>query len=200
MDELEPTVVYLQNQRVGWNTNGVEYKAQYEASYAIFLGENVSPKTDVAPYEIWNNGSIFCMAETHITLSKGFHAKAGSEFHAQIGYVGYSPCTDGKSSEQVTTVVNDTYKPEISSDETVIESDNKNYIIAPNPSIGEQSFQILSSNSETLTIRLFDLSGKQIYWGRIQANTNLSPDLQSGVYIVIIDNGTSEQIEKLVIQ
>ncbi|MBL7897446.1 MAG: hypothetical protein JNJ99_02840, partial [Crocinitomicaceae bacterium] len=67
MDEIEPTVIHLQNQKVGWNTNGAEYKAQYEASYAIFLGENVSPKTDIAPYEIWNNGSISCVAEEHIT-------------------------------------------------------------------------------------------------------------------------------------
>jgi hypothetical protein len=201
MDEIEPTVVYLQNQQVGWNTNGANYKAEYEASYAIFLGESVTPKTDVAPYEVWNNGNITCTAEVAITMSDGFHAKPGSEFHARIAPVGYAACTDGKSAEDGAGYVgNESDDQNFIEGEFNPEKEVGTYLVAPNPTTGEQSFQIIGPDDTPLTVRLFDLSGKQIYWGRIEPNTTLYTNLLPGVYVILIDNGTTEQIEKIVIQ
>ncbi|MBK6527128.1 MAG: T9SS type A sorting domain-containing protein [Crocinitomicaceae bacterium] len=186
---------------MGWNTNGANYKAEYEASYAIFLGENVTPKTDVAPYEIWNNGNITCTAEVAITMSDGFHAKPGSEFHVRIAPVGYAACTDGKSAQDGTDYVgNENIDQNVIEGEFNSEKAVGTYLVAPNPTTGEQSFQIIGPDDLPLTVRLFDLSGKQIYWGRIEPNTTLYTNLLPGVYVILIDNGTTEQIEKIVIQ
>ncbi|MBK6527134.1 MAG: hypothetical protein IPG07_17245 [Crocinitomicaceae bacterium] len=83
--EIQYYWVFLQNQQVGWNTEpGGTYKAEYEAESTIVIGEFVTPRTDIAPYVVLENATVICHAGEEINLRQGFHAVAGSDFHAFI--------------------------------------------------------------------------------------------------------------------
>ena len=86
LDEVEADIVYLQNKTIGknhiqWDTN-YWYKAWYKAYDKIVFGDTVTPKTDPGPYIIEKTGEITAYACNGVVLKPGFHAQAGSKFHA----------------------------------------------------------------------------------------------------------------------
>ena len=202
MDEIEPTVAYLQNRQIGWNTNGENYKTQYEAKYAIFIGEEVTPKTDVAPYEILNNGDLSCLAENSIIIKSGFHAQAGALFHASIGSVAHASCP----APSYLSVQNDEYLNEVHFEEQVSDQsasiaieEVEDYGIIPNPTSIEKGFLLKSSNNDLVSIKLIDVSGKLVFNGLVYPNKVIYPNLTAGVYVLLIDDGINQTNQKLVV-
>jgi hypothetical protein len=93
LDEVEADIVCLQNKVIGKNhiqTAGYKYRAWYKAYDQILIGYLVTPKTDAGDYIIESSGDITVHAGNSITLSPGFHAQGGSDFHAFIYYDGCS--------------------------------------------------------------------------------------------------------------
>ncbi len=93
LDEVEADIVCLQNQTIGKNhiqLSAYKYRAWYKAYDQIWIGNLVTPKTDAGDYIIENTGDITVKAQNSISIQSGFHAQAGSDFHAFIGYDGCS--------------------------------------------------------------------------------------------------------------
>ena len=93
LDEVEADIVCLQNQTIGKNhfqLSTYKYRAWYKAYDQIRIGNLVTPKTDAGDYIIESTGDITVKAQNSISIQPGFHAQAGSDFHAFIGYDGCS--------------------------------------------------------------------------------------------------------------
>jgi hypothetical protein len=89
LDEVEADIVCLQNKIIGKNhilDQTYKYRAWYRAYDQIWIGNKVSPKTDPGDYIIEKTGDITVYAKNSISIKPGFHAQAGSDFHAFIGY------------------------------------------------------------------------------------------------------------------
>lgn len=196
--EIEPVDAYLQNQRLGWNTDGSNYKAEYETSHGIYLGESVTLKTDIAPYEIWANGNITCTAEVEINISNGFHAKAGSEFHAKIAAVNYtSICNQGMAPMNNDAEYSQSAIEQENNflQETKFANQNSAFIIVPNPSNSDAGFQIIGETTAELKINIFNLAGQQVYFGQEKTNATINANLLPGIYVITIDKVRKQQVK-----
>lgn len=203
--EIQYKNVYLQNQQVGWNTNGADYRADYEAQESITLGEKVTPSTDIAPYEIWDNGIVNCKAGNEISIKNGFHAMGGSEFHAEIIspqciYLSGGPSAMSLPDDQ-TTSYNQQFinKNDPKLTNNISEEHQTFFMIVPNPNNGNFAIMMDDTNTEK-EIQIIDLSGKIKYSSILVKNESLNLSLEKGVYLVRISDNNDYMIKKLVIQ
>ena len=80
----------IQNKKYGFNANPFrllseyEYKADVFSPHNIFIGKNITQRTDFKTVEVQQNANLHCKAAEVVHIYKGFHAKAGSVFHAEI--------------------------------------------------------------------------------------------------------------------
>ena len=77
---------------------------------------------------------------------------------------------------------------------------NDNYKIYPNPA--HDSITINSENGPVLGVRIFDVSGREVFNQKANA-ANVSfdiSDLPSGVYLINVTTNKGENIDKLVIE
>jgi hypothetical protein len=78
----------FQNKTIGknhvQNNPSYKYRAWYKAYTRIEIGHLVTPKTDPGDYIIESTGDITVYAGESVVLKSGFHAQAGSAFHAFI--------------------------------------------------------------------------------------------------------------------
>jgi hypothetical protein len=91
LDEVEADIVCLQNKVIGKNhiqTAGYKYRAWYKAVDQILIGYLVTPKTEAGDYIIESTGDITVYAGQSVSIQPGFHAQAGSDFHAFISFDG----------------------------------------------------------------------------------------------------------------
>jgi hypothetical protein len=74
----------------------------------------------------------------------------------------------------------------------------------PNPAQDTLNFYIPASFNSNMTVSIFDMSGKKVKEiANIQTAVSYSIDvseLQSGQYIVVLDNGTSKTSDKIIIK
>ncbi|HXU28080.1 MAG TPA: T9SS type A sorting domain-containing protein, partial [Bacteroidia bacterium] len=80
-------------------------------------------------------------------------------------------------------------------------SNNSNISIYPNPSTGLVTVSIPSVN-ETTTLYITDMIGKNVFKSSVK-DANISLDLTNlnkGLYMLIISNGQTKHIQKLIIQ
>ena len=82
-------------------------------------------------------------------------------------------------------------------------NDNERLLIFPNPSNGIFSINQASSNSENLTIEVYNMLGEKIYSGMIFGESTSRIDisyLSEGIYFVKTDNGKKTETQKIIIQ
>ncbi|MBK6952967.1 MAG: T9SS type A sorting domain-containing protein [Crocinitomicaceae bacterium] len=201
LNEMQYFNVYLQNYKVGWNTTtALEYKATYEATNMILIGKNVTPRTDVQPYEILQNGNITCYAPEGIHITDGFHVAEGGVFHAYIALPGYfihQPCGNNHA-PLAGGEDNDPEPSQQGHDETQIEQD-QDFSIYPNPSTGEVNVIIPVSNG-TYALYIFDLRGQLVYNSVSPESNSINLLLPAGVYIVSLTSQTGTKNKKLIVQ
>src|SRR5690554_7582111 len=76
---------YIQNRSYGWNAHpNAIYKADIVSKHKIFIGKNVTQRTNFKPVEIEENAEVRFIACEQVYFGDGFHAKSGSTFHAKI--------------------------------------------------------------------------------------------------------------------
>ncbi|MBK9191373.1 MAG: T9SS type A sorting domain-containing protein [Crocinitomicaceae bacterium] len=199
---MEGWVVPLQNKVIGQNhvqNPSFEYKAWYKSRYQIFIGNNVTPKTDPGDYIIENSGNITVYAGVEIVIKDGFHAKPGSTFHAFIQEPSDCYVSGGKSASTISENSGGTEKI-LLADEGVISDEKNNVILIPNPNTGNFIFSIEETHPNG-QLYVYGLDGKIYYEQSIyQSKTALELSLAKGVYLVVFISGQKRETAKLVIQ
>jgi subtilisin-like proprotein convertase family protein len=81
----------------------------------------------------------------------------------------------------------------------------QNFILYPNPNKGNFTISFNSDNSEKINVRVFDIGGRSVFNKEYQNNglfnENMHLDnLQSGVYLVKVQNGSKQLTKKIVIE
>jgi hypothetical protein len=167
--ELQYKRIFLQNNVVGWNTNGDIYVAEYEAQNEIVIGEEVTPQTDIAPYNVLVNGDVICHAGDSIRIKNGFYAEVGSKFHA---YIHPLECTvSGGGSSAI--ILPDSNNEQIENNSLValdLKVEEKiDFKVYPNPSEGQFTIEF-SDQTEYFKVQILNLSGEVIYTNEVISN------------------------------
>ncbi len=81
----------------------------------------------------------------------------------------------------------------------------QNFILYPNPNKGNFTISFNSDNSEKINVRVFDIGGRSVFNKEYQNNglfnENMHLDnLQSGVYLVKVQNGNKQLTKKIIIE
>ena len=205
LDEVEGENVYLQNKIIGQNhliDQSYRYKAWYKAENRIYLGNNVTPKTDSGDYIIEKTGDIKVYAGDSIIIKDGFHVKLGGQFHC---FIKKSPCyeltsnlLEEKSSKEESEreVINHT-PLEIKNQE---KEKNEELIIYPNPTNGKFTALIESDNPSGVLTVYNSVGLKEHQVDVIGKKTELVLNLSSGIYFITWDNGFKRTTSKLLIR
>lgn len=190
LDEVEADVVALQNKIIGENHNqglaNYKYKAWYKAYQRIEIGNKVTPKTNPGDYIIEKTGDITVYAGKTVSIQPGFHAQAGSNFHAFIAFDGCSrPREEGKSlNENNDTIAESNQERSIQEQEAlelITHPLSNDIVIYPNPNNGscvvkvpeEQiggSYAIVNTNGTIIQSGVFQEEREKIF------------DLPNGIY------------------
>jgi hypothetical protein len=198
-------MVYLQNKVIGknhvqWDPN-YRYKAWYKAYDHIVFGDSVTPKTDPGPYIIEETGEITAYACNGVSLKPGFHAKAGSRFHAYVQCDGCSrpheksgmapsggnSSANGEHEERSGWIETDTHEPEKENELQVF----------PNPASGEVTIVFPAAQGEYV---ISDANGRIYMQQPVGEENKISYlGLPKGVYILKWRGGKSVQTKKIIV-
>lgn len=201
-DEIEGFVVPLQNKVIGENhvqNAAYEYKAWYKSRDQVIIGNKVTPKTDPGDYIIEQTGNITVYAGKSVVIKSGFHAKAGSTFHAFIQEA--SGCYwDGVKSDAPPSSNSDnnekkakTFKERSTINEAL------QIKLIPNPNSGNFIFDVNQANPKG-DLYVYGLDGKLHYEQSVtQTQTQLEIFLKNGLYLVVYKTATERQTTKLII-
>lgn len=226
VDEVESYNFYLQNFIVGQNhvlDANYEYEAWYKARGTLYIGNNVTPKTDAGDYIIEPTGNITTYAADAVHIKPGFHAQAGCQFHAFIQTDDYCSVSsisklNGKKTEGIN--IPDISSLKVKSNQDPLFKVNKllnneilidneiNIELYPNPNTGQFTLKInpinINNSSNDINVGvliIFNLAGKQVYQQQISSSkTKLDLNLEKGVYLVSYKNGQIIKQIKMIVQ
>jgi len=183
----------IQNKKYGYNANpNYEYKADVFSPHQIHIGQNVTQRTDFKTVEVQQNATVHCQAADFISIKPGFHAKAGSDFHAEIHYYNCNTTKNSNAINSNNTNI-ETTNPIIN--QTKNSSKHKTIKVYPNPSNGNVTIEL--STDTNFNYKIIDLSGKVIQNGQAYKQLNLK--LQKGVYILVVEYDGVYDTQKLII-
>lgn len=198
VDETDFYNAFIQNRSYGWNAReDFEYKAKIVAWNEIYAGQNVTQRTDFKPAEILENANISFKACKSVNLKSGFHAKSGSEFHAQATS---SACGCGGSKSIDNSSGNNEYVPQEKTDVLQFEEKAVNSLdisIYPNPGKDKVNLQVNDEKVHNFEYLVFDLQGKQIV-NELVKGTFTTIKLEKGIYVVKIKIGKEWHTRKLI--
>ncbi len=205
LDEVEADVFALQNQVIGENhvqDPNYKYRAWYKAKQEIHIGHNVTPKTNPGDYIIQATGDIRVRAGNSISLKPGFHAQAGSDFHAEI----WSTLCDRPRDVKSMVLNNEKTDSEVEFVESQLfnnqfDSKEKHFIqVIPNPNEGNFQLKLNYDNPEGM-VYVYSMTGSLMHTQKVLFKDNtLNLNLESGVYIVRWSNGVFTESKKMIIR
>lgn len=162
------------------------------------------PKISTAEFTIEPGVTVNMLAGEEIHLADGFHAKAGSNFHAGINP---NMCTDGGRVAGGNTGHDITLHEPLNinenlmgNEEVSIEKPKQQWLVFPNPA--QQELNVLGSIDENVQLILLDMSGRTI-WQHNFASTFYTADisaLEQGIYILQISTSKQIQTEKIFVR
>lgn len=202
LDEVEADIVYLQNKTIGknhiqWDPN-YRYKAWYKATDRVVFGDSVTPKTDIGPYIIEETGEITAYACNSVTLKPGFHAKAGSKFHAFIHCDGCSrPREQGMKTNNDDSENQVGEKRVISNETNISPTKNKQKPVLkvyPNPSDNGFTIEFPEAIGEYM---ISNTNGKLIEENKVLTKTTFI-QLPKGIYFIKWINKGEVQTQKII--
>lgn len=198
VDETDFYNAFIQNRRYGWNAReDFEYKAKIVAWNEIYAGQNVTQRTDFKPAEILENANISFKACKSVNLKSGFHAKSGSEFHAQATS---SACGCGGGKSAGSSSENNENSSQEKTDVLQFEEKAVNSMdirLYPNPGKNKVNLQINDEKVRNFEYLIFDLHGKQIKSELVNGSFT-TIQLEKGVYIVKIKTDKEWHTRKLI--
>src|SRR5690554_6876406 len=202
LDEVESDIVYLQNKTIGknhiqWDPN-YRYKAWYKAYDQIVFSKDQSPKTDPGPFIIEKTGEITAYACNGVVLKPGFHAQAGSKFHAFAHCDGCSrPREQGMKTNNVENKKKKTdEKQMLQVDEDTTEDNHQNSVLKvyPNPSDNGFTIEFPEMNGSYI---ITNTNGKIVNENRVLTQT-IFIELPKGIYVVKWINTNGIQTQKII--
>jgi hypothetical protein len=202
VNEASPDSTFIQNRQYGWNARpDYTYRAAEKVHEYIEIGSHVTQRTNFKPVEIWANASLDCQAGDSIHITDGFHAQAGSEFHAMIDNFNCA-YPNGKSGSPSNNMVddftNDYYKEiDLFEVEEVVEEE-RTFSLAPNPGQGTSVIQLHEDSNKFSEYSVLSANGSVVLRGRINGFTQ-SLYLEKGVYMVHVKLDQNWISKKLVI-
>lgn len=204
--EIEGKKVYLQNKtisknHINWDPNYV-YSAWYKAEKEIHIGYEVTPKTNKGDYIIESSGDITVYAGEKVVMKPGFHAQAGSRFHAYIE----QDCYLFNPQNQVMDTNQKGYKQGNKAffNETVNVEELKNeemtVKVFPNPNTGSFTLELHNANPEGM-VYVYGMEGKLHLKEHINSlKTQFHLPLEKGVYVVVYKGNKNTSSIKMIIQ
>src|SRR5690554_118141 len=205
LDEVEADIVYLQNKTIGknhiqWDTN-YRYKAWYKAYDKIVFGDTVTPKTNPGPYIIEKTGEITAYACNGVVLKPGFHAQAGSKFHAFAHCDGCSrPREQGMKTNNVENKKNresrtdENQMLQVDEDTAGDNHQNSGLKVYPNPSENGFTIEFPEMNGSYI---ITNTNGKIVNENRVLTQT-IFIELPKGIYVVKWINTNGIQTQKII--
>ena len=162
----------------------------------------MTPKTNKGDYVIEETGNITVYAGERVVMKPGFHAKAGSKFHA---FIKEPACVTSKMSmlstnnnENTEEHINNMVTRKMLNNENQKES--KKVKVYPNPNNGTFTLEVTDSYLDG-EMMLFDTYGKMLYLETVKQNKiQIMRSLDRGVYYVTVINGGNKHVEKIVVQ
>src|SRR5690554_4685235 len=201
LNEVESDIVYLQNKVIGKNHiqwKPYRYKAWYKATDRVVFGDSVTPKTDIGPYIIEETGEITAYACNGVTLKPGFHAKAGSKFHAFVHCDGCSrPREQGMKMSNDETEETREEQHIISIETLNVIDENKQHTtlkVYPNPSNNGFTIEFPDATGEYV---ISNTNGKRIKENKVLTKTTFI-QLPKGVYFIKWVNKGEVQTQKII--
>ena len=135
-------------------------------------------------------------------MKPGFHAKAGSKFHAFIK----EPECEVSNKSMLSTNNNENTEEQINSKspanmlDTEKQKENKKVKVYPNPNNGTFTLEVTDSYLDG-EMMLFDTYGKMLYLETVKQNKmQIMRSIDRGVYYVTVINGSHKHVEKIVVQ
>jgi hypothetical protein len=199
LGEADVYNTYIQNRRYGWNANdNSTYKADLVAKNELFAGDSVTQRTEFKEVTIEANADVLFSACKSIHLKPGFHAKAGSKFHAKINtenchycaYTGLAP-SNGRTLPNLEQEAENTF--------AATDEDTNPTRVYPNPGIERVTLEVMDKQVSTFDFTVYDIAGKLIHYGTVEGNlTELH--LEKGIYIVRTKINESWYIRKLIMR
>lgn len=199
-NEIEPWYLGLQNQDFGAQARtNYMYYGKYRARNVIYVGTNVTPKTDIGKFTIAPNGYLELRAGDDIVLEEGFETEFGARFDAMSCDNCYEACDNSKiythndgDLEDISyiDVKLDREEQSIEENEKVNTAQAYGVKLYPNPNKGQLILE-MEGGQMINQIEIFDLTGKQVL-GQQHVNQNkmnLLHQLTRGTYIIRVNSG-----------
>lgn len=189
MDESDYFNAFIQNRRYGWNArDNFVYKAAIIVPNEIYVGKDVTQRTDFKVVEFLANSDITLQAGKEIHIMPGTDIQAGATFHSYIApyYCDYFKSGMAlNNSEQAGNQMNE--RLETIPVNTVSEEAEKPFTIYPNPSEGLVNIRNDSKKGRNFEYIIYDLNGNELMRG--ESNEVITSfEVLAGVYIVKINN------------
>jgi hypothetical protein len=164
----------------------------------LFVREAVTQRTDFKEVTIEPNAEVQFVACKAIHIKPGFHAKAGSKFHAKIDMEHCAYCVSSGLAPVKDKTIRDLEQEK--ENEFIATNDDTNPVrVYPNPGIERVTLEVLDKHVTSFDYTVYDIAGKLIGYGTVEGNlTQL--DLEKGVYIVRTKINESWYVRKLVMQ
>lgn len=161
-----------------------------------------------ASNEINSGAEVIYSAGTLITLEVGFHAKAGSDFHAFLGGCSLTPPAriniNGDEDENYDQLVVESRSSEKA--EGNIISNQLQMKVMPNPVVNEARIEFYLPTYARVNLHVTDLNGKvvtQLDAMEVNAGWNVSQfypgNLSAGIYLIILESEVGVQVKKFVV-
>ncbi len=200
LNEAEAKTVYFQNKDMGINhavnDHYFVYTAWYKSEDKIVVGKDVTPKTDPGPYNIENTANITMYACNSITLNPGFHAKAGSAYHAFIRCDRCSgPVRPLYPPENKSLIPSSNIDSNNTGRKDPSNAQNNKIKIYPNPSNGYVSIAFPNDNGH---YQITNLEGQVVKKGEVNRK-QYNLHLAKGTYILKWANHQTVQTKKIII-
>ncbi len=163
--------------------------------------QSIGVSNTITASNIINSGAtVIYSAGTLITLQVGFHAEAGSDFHAFLGGCSLTPPTRLNKQQKQEVVVEDRSK------ESPTPTSELSMKIMPNPVLDEARIQFYLPTTSDVKLYITDLNGKvltQIDALNTQEGWNTSTfypgSLTAGIYLILLESKAGVQVKKFVI-
>ncbi len=184
VDEAEGYNLFLQNKRIGYYARpNYPYYVDYTSLNGIYLGQQVTNKTNFQPLTVENNAHVNAMAGVEINLKPGVHIKNGADVYLHIGELecvkaGFSNEATNSSDNAASSTFTRPFKAEESKSQV---------LLYPNPSTTEFSVRFGSAINDTrVEIRVLSITGVELVQKIVTLGESIKHDLPKGSYIVHI--------------
>jgi len=197
-EEADCINAYIQNKRYGWNAreDGIyRYKADIITLENIYVGKEVTQRTDFKDVDFLSNSDTKMRAEESIVFKPGTHIHAGATLHAKIEPY-YCASYQGLMAGGV---VNSKVFSKVESEEELkIEAlqNGKSFIAFPNPT--ESKITIRSLEGKPYHYTVYDFSGQLLYIG--ESSNDIDFELKEGIYIIKTQNHETTETHKVIVR